>query len=325
MIMQRATRPLILFLRWPTLRKAEISAYTKKDGTFVAAHTDSRPSAQPEAAPAVKLTPAERFELNMAKKSPADASAFRAARADGVAIPPAWTGVIYYGKEPADGKIAVGYDAVGRKQVVESQAYRDRQIALKHERIRANLAPIFPRAVAVLRQAARNGDEASQVLYLITQTGFRIGGRGDGRSRHAAYGASTLLGEHASVKGNTVTFDFPGKHGVTQQHQITDPVIAAMFRETPPGRRVFTVSDAKIRAAWKAVGGEKVHDIRSLLATQIAEREVAARVPPVPATARARMALKKEVATIVAKTLGNNPSESLKTYIDHTVFERVAA
>lgn len=322
MIARRVTGPLILFFRWPTLRKAQISAYTKQDGTFVPAHNDSRPNASPKA-PAAKLTPAERFDQRMAQKSPEDAAAFRAARADGIAIPPAWTRVIYYGKTPADGKMAVGYDGVGRKQTLESPAYRERQIALKHERIRTNLAPIWPHAVATLREAARHGDEASKVLYLITQTGFRIGGRGDGRSRHAAYGASTLLGEHVSVSGNTVSFQFPGKHGVGQNHQITDPVIAAMFRDAQPGRRVFTASDAKVRAAWKAVGGEKVHDIRSLLATQIAARELDARVPPMPATAKARAALVNGVATVVAKTLGNNPAESLKTYIDHTVFERI--
>lgn len=299
------------------LRKAHISAYTKTDGTFVAAHDDARPPAKP--------TAEARFASLMATKSPQDANAFRAARADGIAIPPAWSQVTYYGKNPADGKIAVGHDRVGRKQVLESAEYRDRQIALKHERIRSTLVPIFPRAVSILRNAARDGDEASQVLYLITQTGFRIGGRGDGRSQHAAFGASTLLGQHARVEGNTVTFDFPGKHGVRQQHQVDDPVIAEMFRHTAPDQRVFTVSDAKIRARWKAVGGDKVHDIRSLLATQIAQRELSARVPPAPTTAKAVVALKKAVATVVAKTLGNNPAESLKTYIDHTIFTGVAA
>jgi hypothetical protein len=51
---------------------------------------------------------------------------------------------------------------------------------------------------------------------------------------------------------------------------------------------------------------------------------LATRVPPVPTTVKAFRALKNDVATVVAKTLGNNPTESLNTYIDHTVFKRVA-
>lgn len=101
-------------------------------------------------------------------------------------------------------------------------------------------------------------------------------------------------------------------------------------RMETPGGRLSAEAKRLADGAWSALP-EDIRNNRSVRlpvhfkAKQTAEREVAARVPPVPATARARMALKKEVATIVAKTLGNNPSESLKTYIDHTVFERVAA
>lgn len=301
--------------------KARVKAYTKKDGTFVAEHDDKRIAKHPDKPAPKKLTPEERFAEHMAKKTPQDAAAFQAAKADGVAIPPAWTGVSYYGKDAQDGKMATGTDAAGRRQTLETPGYREKQIELKHERIQANLAPIFPAAVDKLRAAAKGGDVASQVLYLITQTAFRIGGKGDGKSKHVAYGASTLLGEHAVVVGNVVTFDFPGKHGVRQQHVVTDSVIADMFRGKAPGEKVFKTSDAKVRAAWKAVGGEKVHDIRSVLATQIAAREVAARVPPKPRTKKELHALEVDVSTVVAGVLGNNPSESLKTYIDYRVIK----
>lgn len=251
----------------------------------------------------------------MKTKSPEDRKAFEAAKADGIAIPPAWTEVTYYG---ADKDIrAEGRDDKGRKQRAENPAYRQRISDENNARISKELRPRMEQLREQLRQDAEGGNEEAKVLYLITQSGFRIGGAGDGKAKTKAFGASTLQGEHVQVDGDTVTFDFPGKKGVRQQHTITDSVIADMVRDAKPGEKIFDTRDAKVREAWqKQYGGTKVHDIRHVVATELAESELKQRVPPMPKSPKERQKLIKEIATVAGGKLGNNPSQALGTYID---------
>jgi DNA topoisomerase IB len=265
--------------------------------------------------------PTDKFEASISGKSESDQKALRAAKADGVAIPPAWTNVSYYGKDGENGIIAQGTDAKGRRQRQEVPEFRERMIREKHERIAEKLSPRMGEITDALREQAVGGDEEAKVLYLITQTGFRIGGAGDGKAKEQAFGASTLRSEHVKVDGDTVHFDFPGKKGVRQQHTITDPVIADMMRGVKPGEPVFKTRDAKVRDKWKSHGGEKVHDIRSHVATETARAAVSRLVPPKPKNKKELDGLKKMVAEEAARRLGNRPSESLKTYINHDVFE----
>jgi DNA topoisomerase IB len=291
-------------------------------GKFSSTGNGGGGSAEKAKPSAEKAAQAEaRFEQSIASKSQADQSAFRAARADGVAIPPAWNNVSYYGKDGENGIIAQGTDAKGRRQRQEVPEFRERMIAEKHDRIAKNLSPRMPEITDQLRKDAAAGDEESKVLYLITQTGFRIGGEGDGKAKEQAFGASTLRGEHVRVEGDTVHFDFPGKKGVRQQHSVTDPVIADMMRGAVPGEPVFKTRDAKVRDTWKKHGGEKVHDIRSHVATETARAALARLVPPKPKNKKEFDSLKKMVAEEAARKLGNRPAESLKTYINHSVFE----
>lgn len=262
------------------------------------------------------------FDQYMSAKNKTDAEVFREAKADGISIPPAWTQVTYYGA--TQDIIAEGRDLVGRKQRMENPEYRKRISAENNARITRDLKPRMQQLRERLREDAIAGDEQSKVLYLISLTGFRIGGRGDGRSKVQAFGASTLRGEHVSVEGDTVTFDFPGKKGVRQQHTVTDPVIAGMMQEAKSGHAIFTTRDSKIRDAWKSkYGGEKVHDLRHVVATEIAEKELINSVPPRPKTEREKKRLIKSIAKTAAKKLGNNPSQTLGTYIDPRLWDRL--
>ncbi len=275
--------------------------------------------------PKTALTPGQRKKeaekkfLEIVKsKSPDDRKAFLAARNAGVAIPPAWTNITYHEK-PVDGVIAEGTDAKGRRQRVEDAAYRQGRIAEKHKRIQATLEPKFN---SIVNKLKRNLDSPeAQVLYLIAKSGFRIGDRTDGKTEHQAYGASNLLGKHAKVDGDTVTFDFIGKEGVQQYHVIKDPLIAKMVAGKEPDERIFKTNAEKVRNAWKELGGEKVHDIRSLLATRIAKNIIAKTIKP--NNDKEYRALQKKVAEAASKKLGNRPSEALNTYVDHEVFRNL--
>lgn len=298
----------------------------KKATAAEKAQLQGKPQAgkQPTAKQAEKAAKSQAaFEQLMASKSPEDAKAFRTAKADGIAIPPAWTNVVYHGKDK--NILAEGRDAKGRKQRAENPDYRQRISDENNARIARDLMPKIGKLRVQLKRDAMDGDEESKVLYLITQTGFRIGGKGDGKSKSEAFGASTLMGQHVHVEGDSVTFDFPGKKGVQQKHTVNDKVIADMMRGAKPGEPVFKTRDTKVRDAWqKRYGGYKVHDIRHVVATELADQELHKLIPPPPKSDKERVKLKMTVAKTVGAKLGNNPAQSLQTYINPGIWRAIA-
>ena len=285
-----------------------------------------KPEKTPKLSPEEKKAAADRkFAEDMKSKTPEDRKHFEAALKDNIRIPPAWTGVTYFGASPEDGIIAKGTDEKGRHQRLELAEYREKKIAEKHKRIQDDLEPKFDDAVNSLREKAAKGSPEAQVLYIITQLGFRIGGRGDGRAKAKAYGASNLEARHVKVKGDNVAFDFIGKEGRRQQHAIEDPVMAKFIRSRLRGKtntdKLFPTDEEKIRKVWKPVGSEKVHDIRSVLATRIAKKIVDS--ADVPKTKKELHTLMTTCAKAASERLGNNPSEALNTYIDARVFPGV--
>ena len=266
-------------------------------------------------APAGKETTRLSYAQIMASKTPQQRAIFEKAKKEGVVIPPAWTEVVYHGKD--ENIKAEGRDLAGRKQRVEDKAFRQNLSNANNERIAKTLIPKMQTIRKKLKTQAASGDEESKVLYLITQSGFRIGGKGDGKSKLEAFGATTLQGQHVKVQGDTVHFNFPGKKGVQQVHSIKDPVIAKMIGTPKIGERVFKTTDAKVREKWQSeFGGEKVHDIRHAVATEVAQRHLFKMIPPPPKSQAERNAIIKASSIESARVLGNNPSQALSTYIN---------
>jgi DNA topoisomerase-1 len=260
------------------------------------------------------------FEKLISAKSDQDKAAFRISKADGVSIPIAWTEVVYHGRN-AD-IIAEGRDSKGRKQRAERPDYRQGLSNKNNARIAKTLTPKMDSMRKRLRKDAMAGNEEAKVLYLIAMTGFRIGGKGDGKAETEAFGASTLRGEHVKIEGDTVTFDFPGKKGIRQQHVLKDSMVASWFAGVKPQENLFATRDAKVREVWQEkYGGVKVHDIRHVVASELAKTNLAKLIPPKPKTKKESDALKSEVGTIVGKMLGNNPSQAIGTYIDPSLWK----
>jgi DNA topoisomerase-1 len=279
-----------------------------------------KPVAKPKAPKPTDDEKIQAFEKLIAAKSDEDKAAFRKSKADGVSIPIAWTEVAYYGKD-AD-IIAEGRDSKGRKQRAERPDYRQGLSDQNNARIAKELTPKMDAIRKQLREDAIDGNEESKVLYLIAMTGFRIGGKGDGKAETEAFGASTLRGEHVKVKGDTVTFDFPGKKGVQQQHSLKDSVVAGWFGGVKPEENLFKTRDVKVREAWQEkYGGVKVHDIRHAVASELAKANLAKLIPPKPKNKKESDALKTKVGTIVGEKLGNNPSQAIGTYIDPSLWK----
>ncbi len=264
-----------------------------------------------------------KFEGLMEGKSESDQKAFRAARADGIAIPPAWTDVEYFGKDA--NTVARGRDEKGRRQVAENPEYRQKVSDANNARISKDLTPRMGEIRDRLREDAKAGNEEAKVLYLITQSGFRIGGKGDGKAKVEAFGASSLLGDHVKSDEHGAHFDFLGKKGVRQQHSINDPVIQDFVKNAEPGKPLFSTTAEKVRAAWQdKYGGAKVHDIRHVVATELASSELDNRLAAGrPKTEKEKIALVKEVAKVVGSKLGNNPAQALGTYIDPKLWTKI--
>lgn len=96
-----------------------------------------------------------------------------------------------------------------------------------------------------------------------------------------------------------------------------------MLRNAKPGENVFKTTDAIVRKYWKKHGGEKVHDIRSYVATETAKAELNSMIPQKPANEMEYHKLQMDVAKVAARKLGNRPEESLSTYINPSIFKVV--
>jgi DNA topoisomerase IB len=87
------------------------------------------------------------------------------------------------------------------------------------------------------------------------------------------------------------------------------------------GGRIFDISPEHLNSFIKSAdaGAITAKDLRTRLATQTAINLVNARKAP-PATHKDYKASVKAVAELVARKLGNKPSEALKSYINPAVF-----
>jgi DNA topoisomerase IB len=249
-----------------------------------------------------------------------------AARLKKLGVPPPWTDVRLNPSRSAALQ-AVGRDSKGKLQPRYTAKHSSAAAAEKFDRLKsfnAKAPKIRERAYADLADAKKSTKErdAAAVTALISRTGFRVGGEGGGGDVKA-FGASSLRAAHVKIDGDQIAFRFPGKKGVMQNHRLVDKPLAAYIqaRKKEVGQgRLFEVRDYNVRDYVHSTGGDKfkVHDFRTWVATTTAIAAIKKISPP--RDAKRLKAKKKEVAKIVARKLGNNPSEALKSYIDPMVF-----
>lgn len=249
------------------------------------------------------------------------------ARLKALTIPPGWTHVRLNTDPKADLQ-AVGIDAKGRAQYRYHAAHAASAAAEKFARLKAftaELPSIRQQVLADLKNrslSAQDRDSAA-VLYLIDQTGFRVGSDRETGAEVQAYGASTLLARQVHLDGDTATFRFIGKKGVQIEQTLTDHRLAQILapRLKAGGRLFPATTDAHVRDYLHARDGLfKVKDFRTSVATVTALRAI--KDMPMPTSAAAFARAQRDVSVIVAAKLGNRPAEALKSYIDPAVFAR---
>jgi DNA topoisomerase IB len=140
-----------------------------------------------------------------------------------------------------------------------------------------------------------------------------------------AYGASTLLGKHVSVKGDAVTFDFIGKKGVRQRRTLHDGTLARIVSERKTkawSEPLFRVSDGYVRDYLHRIDGRHhVHDWRGWHATRMAAEMVEGWKTP-PKDEKEFNRRRKAISEKVADFLGNTPKIALDSYISPVVWAR---
>jgi DNA topoisomerase-1 len=250
--------------------------------------------------------------------SAADEAARATAKGRGYTVPPAWKNV-WVNPDPHADLQVTGFDSKGRKQYIYSATAANRNSAAKFARIK-NFTNDYDGIMNRIKGDMVHGahSEEARVLYLISQTGFRVGGASDTGADKQAFGATTLLKSHVTVEGNKTTFNFVGKKGVVQNHTIEDPVIAGMFKGKRDGR-LFNTTDAKVRDYLHSITPHyKVKDFRTYVATGTALQVMATMSKPSSKSAYDKAV--KQVSTVVSQKLGNTPAMAKGSYIDPAVW-----
>ena len=267
-----------------------------------------------------------------------------------LAIPPAWTEVFV--APSATAKLqAIGQDKAGRWQYRYHPRFRERQDQRKFQKLVdfADALPRMRRRVARdIRSPGLGRDKVMACAIRVLSTCFMRPGSDEYARRHRHYGLTTIRSQHVAVKGDLVSFDYPGKSGQQQHAEIRDRSVARIVRQMLklPGKEVFKfladdgavvdVNREHINEYIKGVMGPDftAKDFRTWAGTlicacalaRVAEDEpelVAAASKTGKKLARTRKAaVRKKVVEAVKETaaeLGNTPAVARNSYIEPSV------
>jgi DNA topoisomerase-1 len=252
-------------------------------------------------------------------------------RIEELKIPPAWTDVAI--NPAATGRVQViGKDAAGRWQYIYHASHTRAQEQRKFKRITkfAQAIPAMRKTVARhLRQPGLTRERVLAAILRILSTCYMRPGSEVYANEHGSYGIATLRRKHVNVKGDLIEFDFPGKSGVRQQHQLRDRQVARVIRDTIklPGFNVFKyqngdgnptkITRRHINEYIKEVMGTNfsAKDFRTWAGTLVCACALARVDDEIPEKKTARK--KKIVAAIkeTAEVLGNTPAVCRSSYV----------
>jgi DNA topoisomerase I len=256
-------------------------------------------------------------------------------RIRGLAIPPAWTGVII--SADADSHLqAVGRDQRGRLQYRYHPgwtAFRDR-LKFDHLPLFANALPAVRRRVdSDLRSEGVPREKVlAAVVELLQTTLIRVGNDEYARD-NGAYGLTTLRNRHARVHDAEIVFVFAGKSGIHHEVHAHDRRVARVLRECQeiPGQRLFQYLDDD--GAPASLHSHDVNDYLRQAAdvditakdfrTWVATVGTATALGPLdpPSSPREEKAMVKEAIEAVSCDLGNTPAVCRASYVHPKVLD----
>ncbi|AZI42791.1 DNA topoisomerase IB [Deinococcus psychrotolerans] len=263
-------------------------------------------------------------------------------RISALAVPPAYQGV-FVSPDPDAEVQAFGRDAAGRLQYRYHTDFVQAGAIKKWQRL-TRFATALPNLRTVtatdLRLAAdaKGGLPRRKVLALMTRllhvARFRVGSDIYARA-HKTYGLSTLRQRHVKVEGNTISFDFKGKHSIWQHKQTVDKTLAANLQKLLdlPGPWLFQSVDEDTRRRVRSsdlnaylhdvIGPFTAKDFRTWGGTLLAAEFLAE--AGTPESERAAQKTLVECVKYVAADLGNTPAVTRGSYICPVIFDRYLA
>jgi DNA topoisomerase-1 len=168
-------------------------------------------------------------------------------RIDELKVPPAWTDV--WINAAADGAVqAIGRDAGDRLQSLYHANHVRRQRAKKFARL-IKFAEALPKMrtniASHLKLPGLGREPVLAAMLRILSVCFLRPGSHAYASENGSFGLATLRPRHVKVIGDVVEFDFTGKSGVRQRHQLKDRQVARIVRSllVQPSREVFKYQD----------------------------------------------------------------------------------
>jgi DNA topoisomerase-1 len=170
-------------------------------------------------------------------------------------------------------------------------------------------------------------------IFAILASCFLRPGSEDYADQNGSFGVATLRRRHVTVKGDRVRFDFEGKAGKRQQHEIRDRRVARLVRELLryPGevfkfengdQQMVDVRRKHINLYIKEVMGApfSAKDFRTWAANLLCASALARLAPRCEPTRRARSRQVAIALREVAAHLGNTPAVCRASYVFDTVF-----
>jgi len=243
-------------------------------------------------------------------------------------IPPAWQNVRIARGDTAPLQV-IGVDRKGRTQYLYHPRFRAQQEEAKFKRIvefGESLPAIRRRVRADLK---RNTLDRKKVLAamvrLIDQGFFRVGNDKSAKAE-ATYGLSTVRGNHVSLSGDTLLFDYVGKWRKKHKRAIRDREVAAIVAQLKrmkgeelfkfsSGDRVVDVRDRHVNDYIQSIVGDNytAKDFRTWAGTLLCSIALAMQGQGASRTERKRK-LRRAVAE-TAEQLGNTPAVCKRSYI----------
>lgn len=214
-------------------------------------------------------------------------------------VPPAWRNVKYYEDKPY---VATGVDKKGRIQYIYPKSFSSASSEKKFNRIERfeKQAPAI--IDSVMKDVKKGDNPEAEIVYTMYKTGFRPGSENDTMAEKKAFGASTLLKDHVSVRKDDVKFKFIAKKGVPVEKEVKDKLLADIIKRRMQSRRLFDTSEGRLRAYFdrKTQGRFQLKDLRTLKAYEVAKEAGGD---------------KKEIAERVSEELSNTPAVAISSYI----------
>ena len=257
-------------------------------------------------------------------------------RIEKLAIPPAWTEVWIC--RSAKGHIqATGRDDRNRKQYIYHPKWQEESNELKFDGLLhfGELLPKLRRTIS--RHANARAPKyarrklLARMVQLLDQSAIRIGNE-EYVLANGSYGLTTLLKQHVSIKGATITLEFTGKGGLEQEVKVADPSLARFLRRCSAGdcQRLFTsiddgaprnveAADLNQYLAEISNNGVTAKDFRTWRASVVAAEHLAQCDDDLKPSQRKKQAL--AAIDAAAEALGNTRSVSRKYYVHPQLIE----